>query len=160
MQKILIVYYSDTGNTKSMADLVAEGIKEEKIDYEIKSVEHTIPEDLLKASGIIFGSPTYYGLPASQIIKLLDDSVKFHGKLDGKIGAAFTSSGNIGGGNETTILAILEAFLIHGMIIKGTYRGDHYGPVSIGKPDHRVEKQCKELGANVASLVKKIYPKE
>lgn len=156
MAKILIVYYSETGNTKKMAELIAEGVKEEKVDVVVKDVEDTNAKELLGYDGIIIGSPTYYGLPAYQIKKLLDESVAFHGSLEGKIGGAFTSSGNIGGGNETTIMAIIEAMLIHGMIVKGTSKGDHYGPVSIGKPDARVEKQCRDYGKMIASLVKKI----
>ncbi|MCX7910256.1 MAG: flavodoxin domain-containing protein [Endomicrobia bacterium] len=156
MAKILIIYYSETGNTKKMAELIAEGIKEEKVDVVIKNVEDTQAKELLEYDGIIIGSPTYYGLPAYQIKKLLDESVAFHGSLEGKIGGAFSSSANIGGGNETTIMAILQAMLIHGMIVKGTSKGDHYGPVSIGKPDSRVERQSKAYGRMIAQLVKKL----
>jgi multimeric flavodoxin WrbA len=63
------------------------------------------------------GSPTYYGTMAWELKKLLDESVKFHGKLRGKVGGAFTSSANVGGGNETTVLDILKALLIHGMVV-------------------------------------------
>jgi len=106
--------------------------------------------------GIIIGSPTYYGSMAAEVKQLWDDSVKFHGKLEGKIGAAFASSANIGGGNETTILDIVNAMLIHGMIIQGDPMGDHYGPVSIGAPDARAIKQCHKLGSRVAKLAKKL----
>lgn len=156
MAKILIIYYSRTGNTEKMAQFVAEGAREEKADVELKKAEEAAPEDLLKADGIIMGSPTYYGLPASQVIALLDASVKYHGRLENKVGGAFTSSGNIGGGNETTILAILEAFLIHGMIIQGTSAGDHYGPVSIDEPGKDAAEQCRELGRRVTKLVLKL----
>lgn len=156
MPKVLIVYFSQTGNTEKMAQFVASGAKEEKVEVELKKVEETNPEDLLNADGIILGSPTYYGLPEASIKKLLDDSVQYHGKLEGKVGGAFASSANIGGGNETTILAILEALMIHGMIIQGTSNGDHYGPVAIGSPDKRAEKQCKDLGRRVARLIIKL----
>ena len=98
--------------------------------------------------------PVYYGSMAAPIKKLFDDSVKFHTKLDGRIGGAFASSANIGGGNETTILDILNAMLIHGMIIQGDPKGDHYGPVSIGAPDERSQKQCLRYGERFARLVK------
>ncbi|MFW6134285.1 MAG: flavodoxin family protein [Elusimicrobiota bacterium] len=156
MAKILIVYYSKTGNTKKMADLVCDGAKKEGVDAELKEVSCTKVKDLLKADGIIIGSPTYYGLPAAQIKDFIDKSVKYHGKLEGKVGGAFTSSANIGGGNESTILSIIEFFLIHGMIVQGTSKGDHYGPVSISSPDNRAEKQCRELGSRVAKLVKRV----
>ena len=156
MAKILIIYYSRSGNTKKMASLVEAGVTAEGIDVMLKDVSKTKAKELLDYDGIIIGSPTYYGTMAAEIKKLLDDSVTFHGQLEGKIGAAFSSSANIGGGNETTITDILKAMLIHGMIIQGNSKGDHYGPVSIGSPDKRVERQCKILGQRVAALVKRL----
>lgn len=156
MAKVLVIYYSEGGNTKKMAEYITEGLKKERVDFELKRIEDTEPEDLLEADGIILGSPTYYGTMAYPIKKLLDDSVRFHGRLEGKVGAAFTSSANVGGGNETTILDILNAMLIHGMIIQGDPSGDHYGPVAIGSPGQRAMKECIRLGTRIAKLVKKI----
>lgn len=156
MAKILIIYYSRSGNTKKMASLVEAGVTAEGIDVMLKDVSKTKAKELLDYDGIIIGSPTYYGTMAAEIKKLLDDSVTFHGQLEGKIGAAFSSSANIGGGNGTTITDILKAMLIHGMIIQGNSKGDHYGPVSIGSPDKRVEGQCKSLGQRVAALLKRL----
>ena len=156
MVKILIMYYSETGNTKRMAELIEEGVKNVGTGVEVKRVEDVKVDDLLKYDGVLIGSPTYYGHMAAPIKQLLDESVKFHGKLDGKAGGAFASSGNIGGGNETTVRGIQEAMLIHGMIIQGDPSGDHYGPVSIGAPDARVERQCKRFGERFARLVKTI----
>jgi len=154
--KVLVAYYSRTGNTESMAEIIAQSIKEEGVEVDLVKVEKLRPQDLLKYDGIIFGSPVYYGDMASSIKKLLDESVSFHGSLDGKLGGAFSSSANIGGGNETAILSILNAMLIHGMIIQGDPQGDHYGPVAIGKPDARSKKQCQRFGKRFAKLVKKI----
>lgn len=157
MPKILIIYYSKTGNTKKMAEMISQGAASEKeIDVEIKSVEEVNVDELLKADGIIIGSPTYYGTMCWEIKKLFDDSIKFHGGLDGKVGAAFSSSGNIGGGNESTITDIIKSLLIHGMIIHGDPAGDHYGPAAILNPDERVKKSCLRLGQRVAVLVKKL----
>ena len=78
------------------------------------------------------------------------------GKLEGKVGAGFASSGMLGGGNETTVLSILEALLIHGMIVQGDTGGGHYGPVAIGAPDERGTEECRKLGQKVARLVKKL----
>ncbi|MGA2192750.1 MAG: NAD(P)H-dependent oxidoreductase [Nitrospirota bacterium] len=156
MPKVLILYYTRTGNTEKMARLVEEGVKAGGAEAILKPVTDATLEDLQSADGIIIGSPTYYGLPAAEIIKLIDDSVKLHGRLEGKIGAAFSSSANIGGGNETVIMAIIQAMLIHGMVVQGIPKGDHYGPVSIGAPDDRVGRQCRILGERVARLTKKL----
>lgn len=156
MAKVLILYYSRTGNTEKMARLIEEGAKEALAQATVKPVTDASLEDLQAADAIVIGSPTYYGLPAAEIIKFLDDSVKLHGRLDGKVGAAFSSAANIGGGNETVIMSLVEAFLVHGMVVQGIPKGDHYGPVSIGAPDDRVSKQCKALGERVAKLADKL----
>lgn len=156
MAQALVIYYSRTGNTKKMAESIAEGIKNEGMEVAIKEVKDVDTDELLKYDALVIGSPTYYGTMAYEIKKLLDESVKFHGKLDGKIGAAFASSANVGGGNETTILDILNALLIHGMIIQGDPQGDHYGPVAIGAPDSRATKQCLRLGNRIAKLAKRL----
>lgn len=156
MPKVGVVYYSRTGNTEKMARAVCEGVKSEGVEVELKKVEETKLEDLLSWDGIIVGSPCYYGLPAAPIKDLFDRSVKYHGRLDGKVGGAFSSSAQTGGGNETTIMAILQMMLIHGMIVKGTPTGDHYGPVSVKKPGENVESQCRSLGVRVARLVKRM----
>ena len=156
MPKVLILYYSKSGNTREMAELVVEGaMREKNIQVKVKSVEKAQIEDLLDADGVVIGSPTYYGSMAAEIKKFIDDSVELHGELEGKIGGAFASSGGIGGGNETTILDILKALLIHGMVIQGASEGGHYGPVAIGKPDARSKKECIAYGQRIAKLVLK-----
>jgi NAD(P)H dehydrogenase (quinone) len=158
MGKILVTYYSRTGNTKKMAEYIYEGALQTGARVDCKRIEDVKAGELLDYDGIVVGSPTYYGAAASPIWALLDESVKHHGSLDGKVGGAFSSSANIGGGNETTIVGILNALLIHGMVIQGDPEGDHYGPVSIGLPDERVKKLCLRFGERFAKLVQKLHP--
>ncbi|MCM8819810.1 MAG: flavodoxin domain-containing protein [Candidatus Omnitrophica bacterium] len=154
--KVVVIYYSRGGTTKKMAEIIYYQIRSAGVEADIFSVDEIEPKQLLKYDGIIVGSPTYYGLPAYQVKKLFDESVSFHGSLDGKLGAAFSSSANIAGGNETTVLSILEAMLIHGMIIQGDPKGDHYGPVAVGKIDKRCEDNCRRLADRFVLLLKKI----
>lgn len=157
MVRMLICYYSRSGNTKKMAYLIQKGVMEEDVEVDTKDVKDVKVDDLLGYDGMIIGSPTYYGLMAAEVKSLLDKSVKHHGKLDGKVGGAFASSANIGGGNETTVLAILEALMIHGMTICGDSKWDHYGPVSVERPDARVEKVCMRYGKRVAALTRQLH---
>ena len=159
MSKILIIYYSRTGNTQKMAEIVARGAQAKGAEVTLKEVGEVQPREMLDFDGIVMGSPTYYGAMAFEIKKLLDESVDFHSELEGKVGGAFASAANIGGGNETTVLSILNAMLIHGMIVPGAFLGDHYGPVSIGEPNNHVEGQCKALGQRVAALADKLCAK-
>ena len=156
MAKGLVIYYSKTGNTKQMAEIISKSMNAGGLETDCLSVEKATVADLLAADAIVIGSPTYYGQMAPGIMQLFTDSVGKHGALTGKVGAAFSSSANIGGGNETTILGILEAMLIHGMVIQGDSQGDHYGPVSIGQPDERVKAQCQRLGKKIAQLTAKL----
>ena len=158
MAKAIVIYYSRSGNTKEMAEIIAKAMNEADLPTECKSVDKVKAEDLLDYDAIVVGSPTYYGSMAGPIKQLFDDAVSYHGQLDGKVGAAFSSAANIGGGNETTIMGVIEAMLISGMIVQGDPQGDHYGPVSVGKPDGRVQQQCRRRGQRIAELTKKLFP--
>jgi len=157
MTKILVVYDSRTGNTEKMAFAIAEGARQiEGVKVTVKRVEQTNLDDLLEADGIIIGSPTYYGQMSAKIKALIDESVKIHGKLEGKIGAAFTSSGGTSTGAETTLLSILQAMLVHGMIIQGRANDKHYGAAAVEKPNKNELESCKTLGKRVANLTQKL----
>jgi len=157
--KILIVYDSRTGNTEKMAFAVAEGARQVKgVDVIVKKVEQTSLDDLLVVDGIIMGSPTYYGQMSAKLKALIDESVKIHGKLEGKVGAAFTSSGGTATGAETTLLSILHAMLVHGMIVQGRADDKHYGAAAVETPDEEELEYCRELGKRTAALVKKLKP--
>ena len=155
--KILIVYDSRSGNTEKMAHAVSEGVGEEGVDVEVKRVDDASVDELPGVDGLILGSPVYYGLPTAKIKEFIDDSVKYHGKLDGKVGGAFASSGGTHTGAETTVMALNEALFIHGMVIQGTSGGNHYGAASVGAPDDKDIENCRKLGSRVASLVKKTH---
>ena len=157
MASVLITYYSRSGNTQKMAEAVAEGARGVSgAKVEVRQVEDLTPDDLLEPDAIIMGSPVYYGTMAAELKKLIDESVKHHGKLVGKVGGAFASSGGPGGGNETTVLDILKAQLVHGMIVQGDSGGDHYGPIAVGAPDERSRKECRKLGKRAAELAAKL----
>jgi NAD(P)H dehydrogenase (quinone) len=155
--KILIVYDSRTGNTEKMAYAVRDGVLKAGVDAEIKKIEDTSIDELPHVEGLILGSPVYYGLPTGKIKQFIDESVKYHGKLDGKIGGAFTSSGGSHSGAETTLIALIEALLIHGMVIQGTSGRNHYGPASVGSPEDSDIETCKDYGERLGNLVKKIH---
>jgi NAD(P)H dehydrogenase (quinone) len=153
MVKILIIYDSLSGNTEKMAFAVAEGARKmNDVEVEVKKVDTTSSEDLLKADAIVLGSPTYYGQMSGKLKTFIDTSAKIHGKLKGKVGGAFASSSGIASGAETTLLSIVKALLIHGMIIQGRHDGKHYGAAAVGAPDGKATEDCKELGNRIACL--------
>jgi len=156
--RMLVCYYSRTGHTQHMADAIAQAANETgKVLTQVKSIDQLDAGDLLDYDAIIIGSPTYYGSMAAGVKHLIDESVAFHGRLAGKIGGAFASSANIGGGNETTVMDILKAMLVHGMVVQGSATGDHYGPVAIGDMDERCQGQCRDYGRQVAELTARLF---
>ena len=94
-KRLLIVYYSGTGNTRRMAEEISKGAKQLGIDVDVKRVEDCSVEDLVEADGIVIGSPTYFSNVAWQVKKLIDESISLYRgrQLKGKVGGCFTSSG-------------------------------------------------------------------
>lgn len=160
MAKVLVIYSSRSGNTKKLAEAVVSGVKEVAgVECEFKAVSEISNGDLVATDGIIVGSPVYFGTMSAEVKEMFDKSVAIRGKLEGKIGAAFATSGHHTGGKETTIFSILQAMLIHGMIIVGDpiSVGGHYGVASVGSPDNDAINSGKVFGKRVAEITKKLF---
>jgi NAD(P)H dehydrogenase (quinone) len=153
MSSILVVYYSRTGHTQEMAEHIANGVKNAGGEATLKSVEEVTVEELAAYDGLVIGSPSYYGGMAAEVKRLLDQSVGVQGKLTGKVGGAFCSSARLSGGNETTVLSILNGLMIHGMVVTGGTMQFPYGPVAIHAPDDTTtQKECMAYGRRLAEL--------
>ncbi len=156
--KILVAYYSKTGNTEKLAYHVAMGAREAGGDVVLKSIEKVTREDLIAANGIIIGSPVYFGLMAAPVKEFFDKFVALRKKMENKVGAAFATSAHPNGGKETTLLSILQAMLIYSMIVVGDplIASGHYGVACSGKPDEETLKSAELLGKRVVMLAEKI----
>jgi NAD(P)H dehydrogenase (quinone) len=141
MSKVLVLYYSSYGHIEAMANAVAEGARKAGATVDIKRVPETTPEDVAKAAyfkldqtapvakieelanydAVIVGAPTRFGRMPSQMAAFLDQAggLWIKGALNGKVGAAFTSSATQHGGNETTLFSIITNLLHFGMVIVG-----------------------------------------
>jgi NAD(P)H dehydrogenase (quinone) len=158
MAKLIVLYDSQTGNTQAMARAVAEGAKKAgNIEVMVKTVKEVKKEDLLSVDAIILGSPTHYGLMSTNMKAFIDHSAVWQ-ELAGKVGGAFTNSAGVASGGETTLLSIIVAMLIHGMIIPGRPDDMHYGVSLTGTPTQDGIAHCEELGKVVASLTLKLNP--
>jgi NAD(P)H dehydrogenase (quinone) len=157
--KILVLYYSKGGNTRSLAEAIGEGVGQvEGIEVVLRHTRDVNKDDFVNAQGLIIGSPVYFGTMAAQLKQVLDDFVGVRRKMENKVGAAFTTSGDPTGGKETTMLSIIQAMLIYGMIIVGdplTATG-HYGTACVGAPDGAAQENGRKLGQRVAELVKQL----
>jgi NAD(P)H dehydrogenase (quinone) len=142
MAKVLVLYYSMYGHVETMAKAVAKGASSvEGINVTIKRVPDLMTEDAARKAGakldqeapiatvdelpdydaVIFGTPTRFGNMCAQMRNFLDQTggLWAAGKLVGKVGSVFTSTGTQHGGQETTITSFHNTLLHHGMIIVG-----------------------------------------
>jgi len=156
--QVLIMYYSRTGNTKKLAEEITRGVAETKdVKCVLKAAAEVTKEDLLSSDGIIAGSPVYFGTMAAELKNVFDKFVGIRTRMGDKIGAAFATSGDGSGGKETTMMSIIQAMLIYGMIIVGDPLDatGHYGVSCNGSPDKQTADNAAKLGKRVALLVKK-----
>jgi NAD(P)H dehydrogenase (quinone) len=148
MTKVLVLYYSSYGHIETMAQAVAEGVRETGAVAVIKRVPELVPEHVAEKAGykrdqpaeiatvaeladydaIIVGTPTRFGNMASQMKNFFDQcgGLWFEDKLVGKIGSVFTSTGSQHGGQESTILSVHTVLYHLGMIVVGlpyTFKG-------------------------------------
>lgn len=157
MPKAMVIYYSKSGHTAKMAQALSEGISQTKVSVTLTEVDKAKVDDLLEADAIVVGSPCYYGSMAAPLKAFIDQSVSLHGKLEGKVGGAFASSGMLGGGNETTVLSMVDALLVHGMVVPGNSKIGHYGPVAIGAPDEKATDECHAYGRKIGEITQKLF---
>jgi NAD(P)H dehydrogenase (quinone) len=141
MSKVLVLYYSSYGHIETMARAIAEGARSAGAEVDIKRVPETVPlevakgahfkldqsapvaavADLEKYDAIIVGTGTRFGRMSSQMAAFLDQAggLWARGALNGKVGAAFSSSATQHGGQETTLFSIITNLLHFGMTIVG-----------------------------------------
>lgn len=156
---ILILYFSKGGNTKKLAEKIAQGVEEvEGVKALLKRTSEVSKADFLDSDGIIAGSPVYFGVMAAELKKIFDEFVGLRNKMEGKVGAAFATSGDPTGGKETTMMSIIQAMLIYGMIIVGDpiSATGHYGVACVGAPDKQTGENGIRLGQRVAELARKM----
>ena len=141
MPKVLVLYYSAYGHIEQMAGAIAEGARAAGAQVDIKRVPETAPlevakaahfkldqaapvatiEDLANYDAIVVGTGTRFGRMSSQMASFLDQAggLWARGVLNGKVGAAFTSSATQHGGQETTLFSIITNLLHFGLVIVG-----------------------------------------
>ncbi len=198
MAKVLVLYYSAYGHIEKMAEAVAEGARETGAIVDIKRVPETAPLEVAKAAhfkldqaapvaavadladydAIILGTGTRFGRLSSQMASFLDQAggLWARGALNGKVGAAFSSTATQHGGQETTLFSLITNLLHFGLIIvglpysfQGQMRldeitgGSPYGATTIAASDGSRQPSENELagarfqGRHVAEVATKLF---
>ena len=156
---VLILYYSKGGNTRRLAEAIAEGAEQvDGVTAILKTTDDVTKDDFVTAAGIIAGSPVYFGTMAAALKGVFDDFVGVRKKMENKVGAAFATAGDATGGKETTLFSIIQAMMIYGMIIVGDPMAatGHYGTACVGAPDDKTRENGRKLGERVARLAVKL----
>jgi len=195
MIEILVLYYSQSGHVTQMAEQVARGIeKVEGCSAKIRTVpaistvcektEDSIPkqghlyasnDDLKNCAGLVLGSPTRFGNMAAPLKYFIDHTsdIWLSGQLIGKPAAAFTSTGSMHGGQESTLLSMMLPLMHHGMMIMGLpyseaalmttqdggtpYGASHLAGSNNDRDLSETESQlCRALGLRIAATAKKL----
>ncbi len=147
MTTIAVIHYSSTGNVarlgaaaaeaagaagaqvrlRRIPELVAEPPTTDRDAWSrhqdrVRDVPVVTPDDLDWADGIMIGTPVRFGLPAAAVLHFIDTTaaLSIPGRLAGKVASAFTSGSAAHGGQETTILALHNAFCHWGAVIIST----------------------------------------
>lgn len=198
MPRILVLYYSSYGHIETLAEAVAEGARDAGADVDIKRVPETVSEEIASNSyykldqaapvatiadlehydAIIIGTGTRFGRMSSQMAAFLDQAAGLwiRGALNGKVGAAFTSTATQHGGQETTLFSIITNLLHFGMTIVGLdygftgqmdssqiVGGTPYGATTIANGDGSRKPNTVELdgaryqGRRVAEVATKLF---
>ncbi len=146
--KILIAFYSRGGSTEALANAVAEGATAAGAEVRLRRARELVgpevmahapgwaeaaarmngayaaptPDDADWADAIVFGTPTRFGSPSSELRAYIEQlgGLWFQGKLAGKVGSAFVSTQGTHGGNEGTILQLYPTMAHLGLIIVPT----------------------------------------
>lgn len=109
MKKVLVAYVSRTGNTKKMADFIAEGVRFSANEPELKKVSDIKSEkDLAGYDGFIFGCPTYHRDMTASMKTFLFLAEKAN--LTGKVGGAFCSYTHSGESGEMVADTMMHVF--------------------------------------------------
>jgi flavodoxin I len=139
MKKVLVLYYSRTGNTERMAKAVAEGASNPNLQVELNF--HVDPQELSSFDAIIIGSPTYHHEMPMDFKNLFEEAAVQGVNLKGKIGAAF---GSFGWSGEAPKL-ILEI-----MKNKFQMQVDEAPLLANYAPNEKMLGACKDLGKRIA----------
>ena len=139
MPKVLVIYYSRSGNTEKMAKAVAEGAQSNQ-NVTVDLNYHIDAEELACYDAILVGTPTYHTQMPIDFKNLFEEASTKHINLKNKIGSAFGSYGWSGEAPQA-VIEILKKLEMK--VIEPPIRTKY-------KPDQQALDACIELGKRAA----------
>ncbi|EON76509.1 multimeric flavodoxin [Lunatimonas lonarensis] len=120
LPSVLITYYSQSGNTKTMAEAIARGVSASTcVAFQVKPIQEVTESELLLAEAIILGSPVYNGNMPPQVQEFINTWPFENRPFKDKLGAVFVTGGGFSIGEEHVMFSLIRSMLIHGMVIMG-----------------------------------------
>lgn len=160
--KMSVLYHTETGNTKRMATVIAEGMESiEGVEAKCFPLD-TIDRDWIKESRcVVLGTPTHRSNVSSTIKVWLDESASEY-DLAGKIGGAFATSNYVHGGGTMAIQFILDHLMVFGMLVYsgGSALGRpiiHLGPVALENELEKTEDIFRTYGRRMAAKTVEVF---
>ena len=153
--KITILYFSKTGHTKEMANVIANGMRKiPNIEVGVFDINNIDDDFLFESKAVVFGTPTYYASTCWEIKKWFDESNKYN--LEGKIGVVFSTAHYAQGGADIAILTIITHLLVKGMLVYsgGSALGQpfiHLGAVAIDENFEKSKTMFEVFGERIAN---------
>jgi len=144
MPKVMVVYYSGTGNTDKMAELIAEGCREVSgVEVEMTKLPGADMEAVAEADGFAFGSPDYFSYPAGHVKTFYDEALALKEQISGRPYVAFCTHG--GGGRALQPLESLSQALGLQQVAPGV--------TCAGAPSGKHADDARTLGRTLAEAV-------
>jgi len=144
MAIVLVVYHSDTGKTRQMAELVAAGASSvEGVSVELASADGLDINRIVECDGVALGSPDYFSYVAGQMKIVFDRLLSHKDELKGK---PFVGFGSHGGGAK--VLGVIET--LAGRVGLSRLRE---GVLCLNAPVGEAMDECRELGKALAQAV-------
>jgi flavorubredoxin len=142
LAKVLIIYHSQSGNTKAMAKAIYDGAIAAGATATLKKAGDTVAADIFEADAIAVGTPNYFSYMAGMIKDMLDRVwFAIKGNVDGKSYALFTSAG---GPNPVAISKLDELFHVL------SWEKVSEDVVGQGDTSPTVLQKCRETGTRLA----------
>ncbi len=158
--KISIIYFSSTGKTKEMADVIADGMRSVQ-DTEVKAfpVDGIDYNFIAESSAVVFGTPTYYANTCWQLKKWFDESWQYNLNLEGKLGAVFVTADYAQGGADVAAQTIISHMLVKGMLAYsgGSALGQpyiHLGAIALKENFEKSKEMFRIFGKRIAEKSK------
>ncbi len=163
--RVLVVYYSESGNTEKLARAVAEGAASvEGAESVLRKVTDVTKEDLESADGLALGSPVYLGDVAPEFrvaAKRWSTEFGFWDSrgLENKVGAVFATGAFPSNGKEFTMLSLAQTLLQFGVVLVSPY-GSVGASATTYRPDEGVDdvelRIARDLGERLAEVAQKL----